>query len=263
MSYIKFERKGDCGVVRFSDPRTFNALSAAAIEETTDFVERLREESESLPERKLRSIVLSGEGKAFIAGANIKEMLEMNPEEAEQFSLRGNRLMNAIEDLPVPVIAAVNGYALGGGLEVALAADFIYASESAKLGLPEVTLGIMPGFGGIRRLIGRIGLARARELIYTGRTIDAGAAFAMGLVNRVVPGDSLMDTVLAVAEELGKGGPEAVKSAKRFVAEILSGGDDEKSAAEAKRFAGLFQTQERAEGMTAFLEKRKAAWIEE
>jgi enoyl-CoA hydratase len=203
--------------------------------------------------------ILTGAGdKAFAAGADIAAMLDMSTEQARQFSELGHRICSRIERAPFPVIGAVNGFALGGGCELALACDFLYASDKAKLGQPEVNLGIIPGFGGTQRLARRVGIARARELCYTGDTIGAEEALRIGLVNAVVPHAELMSKVGEVAAKIAKKGRLAIAQCKR----VLFSGEgvslDSANALETQAFAMLFGTSDRREGMAAFLEKRAA-----
>jgi enoyl-CoA hydratase len=184
----------------------------------------------------------------------------MSPVEARRFATVGNALMALLEDLAFPVIAAVNGFALGGGCELALACDLLYASDKAKLGQPEVKLGVIPGFGGTQRLARRVGLAKARELIYTGDMIGADEALRIGLVNAVFPAGELLDRVREIAGKIAQQGPLAIASAKRV---LLRGEDADLVGAnelEAASFAALFGSDDQREGMAAFLEKRAATF---
>jgi enoyl-CoA hydratase len=192
-----------------------------------------------------------------VAGADIAEMKAMNPAEALIFSRLGHDVLGVIEGLGKPVIAAVNGFALGGGLEIALACDFIYASEKAKLGVPEVTLGIFPGFGGTQRLPRLIGKGRAKELIFTGRMIDAAEAYDIGIVNKVFPPDKLMEEVFKTARAIAQNGPVAVTLAKGAVNAGYDQGREEGEALEMTAWGNAFATADQKEGMGAFLEKRK------
>jgi enoyl-CoA hydratase len=262
MAFIHFEKKDDAGIVRFSNPESMNAFSCDAIDESLAFFEELGQRIEAGIERDVRALILTGEGKAFIAGANIKEMCQMGPAEATRFSEKGSRLMAVVEKFPVPVIAAINGYALGGGFELALAADFIYASSLAKIGLPEVTLGIVPGFGGIQRLCARVGSAKAKELIYTGHVVDAHRAFEMGIVNAVFEPDELLPRAMETAAAIAAAGRMAVRNAKQHANQIL-GGSHESAPSEAESFGLLFSGKEPIEGLKAFLEKRKPRWTPE
>lgn len=256
-SLVKVERKGFIATVTINRPDKLNALSSQVI---TDLIRAFH--GLLVPaagEAPIRCAILTGAGeKAFIAGADIAEMSEMTTAQAKVFSDAAHRLCALIEGAPFPVIAAVNGFALGGGCEVALACDFIYASEKAKLGQPEVNLGVIPGIGGTQRLVRRVGIARARELLYTGEMLDAQRALAMGLVNAVVPAAELLSKVTAVAAMIAQKGPLAVAQAKRTV---LRGADADLVSAnelEAQAFAMLFGTADQKEGMKAFVEKRKA-----
>jgi enoyl-CoA hydratase len=202
-------------------------------------------------------VIVTGAGKAFCAGADIDEMRGMSTIEAKRYSEAGHALGAFIEELSFPVIAAVNGFALGGGCELALSCDFIYASDAAKFGQPEVSLGVIPGFGGTQRLARRVGVARARELIYTGEIIAADKALAMGLANAVVPKDELLARVRAVATAIAGKAPLAIAQAKRT---ILRGALADMTAAnelETQAFAMLFGSLDQKEGMKAFVEKRK------
>ena len=183
----------------------------------------------------------------------------MGPAEAARFSEKGNRIMAKIEQFPVPVIAAINGCALGGGLELALAADFIYASSLAKIGFPEVTLGLVPGFGGIQRLCDRVGAGKAKELIYTGRVVDAHRALEMGIVNCVFGPDELLSRAMETAAAIAGAGRHAVRNAKEQANRRL-GRSNESAASEVESFGRLFLRNEPIEGLTAFLEKRKPRW---
>jgi len=261
MGYISYELKEGVGLITFSRPEALNALSKAGVEESLGFFQDLGRKLAGAGSPEVLAVVLTGAGKAFIAGADVKEMAGMSPEQACGFSAKGNQLMNEIERLPVPVIAAVNGYALGGGFEVALAADFIYAASVARMGLPEVTLGIIPGFGGVRRLCRRIGSARARELLFTGRQLPAPEAFELGIVNRVVAPEDLLSRTLETAAAMGSAGPLALRALKRHAEQCLLLDSGQAAAVEPERFGDLFAGPEPAEGMTALLEKRKPAWV--
>jgi enoyl-CoA hydratase len=232
-----------------------NSLSSGAIREALRFFE-------ARPNPMPRAIILTGAGKAFISGADIHEMIAMDSREASAFSELGNRLMDAIESYPVPVIAAVNGYAFGGGFEVALAADFIVASAGAKMGLPEVTLGLIPGFGGVGRLCSRIGAAKAKELLFTGALVAAQEALELGIVNRVFPPEELMFGAMRLASLIGAAGPRAIRAAKRRAASWFRGRGDAGGSEEAAGFGELFAHDEPCEGLNAFIGKRKPLWAE-
>lgn len=251
---VVVERAGAVATITINRPDKLNALNVQVVAELGRVLGELAGASEAEP---LRVAILTGAGKAFVAGADITAMAEMTPVEAKRFADAGHRLGHLIESLPFVVIAAVNGFALGGGCELALACDFIYAAENAKLGQPEVNLGVIPGFGGTQRLVRRIGIAKARELIYTGDMITAQQALEMGLVNAVCPGADLLTRVREVAQKIASRGPLAVAAAKRV---MLHGETLDMASAcelEAQAFAGLFGSEDQRGGMKAFLEKSK------
>lgn len=249
-----FDRQGAVGVLTINRPKVLNALNPETIEEIAAHVESCRREA-------VRCLVITGAGeRAFVAGADIAVMAEMSGVQARGFARRGQAVMRSLEELPIPVIGAVNGFALGGGLELALACDFIYASENAKFGQPEVNLGIIPGFGGTQRLARRIGLGLARQLTYSGEMIDAAEALRVRLVNRVLPLPDLLGEVTRIANDLAAKAPIAIQEAK---AAINAGADmalEDGCRYEAEAFAVTFGTEDRREGMTAFLAKRKASF---
>jgi enoyl-CoA hydratase len=248
---VLVEKAGGVATLTMNRPEALNALDAATLEE---FLAAL---SEIAADRSLRAAILTGAGKAFVAGADITAMSGMSAAEARAFGQRGQAVFSALEKLPIPIIAAVNGYALGGGLELALACDFIYASQSARLGLPETTLGLIPGFGGTKRLARLIGPNRARELMLTGKTIDAATALAWGLVNALHDPEELLPKAREAAERIAAAGPGAVASAREALAFGLESGIDEALAHEAALFGLLFSSKDAREGMSAFVEKRK------
>ena len=252
LQFVGVERTGPVAIVTIQRADKLNALNARVIAELTRVVSDLER-----GEEPVRAAVLTGAGKAFVAGADIAEMVAMTPVEAKRFAEAGQRLCAMIELAPFPVIAAINGFALGGGCEIALACDFAYASEGAKLGQPEVTLGVTPGFGGTQRLARRVGVGRARELIYTGDLVSAEQALAMGLVNAVMPAAELMPRARDAALKIAARGPLSVAAAKRV---ILRGEGTDLTAAcelEAQAFASLFGSQDQQAGMRAFLDKAK------
>ena len=263
MDYILFEKKGRVGIVTFNNPDSLNALSSAAIAQTMRFFKDLEESIARGTDGDLRVLLLTGAGKAFISGADVKEMRAMGQAEAERFSEEGNSLMREVESFPLPVIAAVNGYAIGGGFELALCADFIYASSAAKFGFPEVTLGIIPGFGGTLRLAARIGPARARELLYTGRLVSAEEALRIGVANTVVEPERLLEASLQTADAVRRAGPCALRAAKRNLSECARLDAAAAAALESLRFGLLFAGDEASEGLDAFLNKRKPKWEQE
>jgi enoyl-CoA hydratase len=209
----------------------------------------------------VRALILTGSGeKAFVAGADIKQFENMTPASSEDFAHAGQSLFLRLERSRIPVIAAVNGFALGGGLELALACDFIYAADTAKFGLPECTLGIMPGFGGTVRLPRRVGVGLAREMTMTGSMITAQDAFAAGLVNRIYPAADLLAKTLETARTIASRAPLAIAAIKKSVHEGASLTEDQANALEAKLFGKLFATSDRTEGVHAFIEKRKPSF---
>ena len=249
---VTLESAGPIATVTINRPDKLNALSRQVL---TDLREAFMELTAI---GGVRAAILTGAGKAFVAGADIGSMAEMTVNEGREFSELGHSVGTLIETTPFPVIAAVNGFALGGGSELALCCDFIYASTKAKFGQPEVSLGLMPGFGGTTRLPRRIGIARARELTYTGEMIRADEAYRIGLVNRVCEPDELMNAAKEIAQTIASKGPLAVASSKRS---ILRGSDVELHTAnsyETEAFAGLFGSTDQTEGTRAFLEKREA-----
>lgn len=257
LQFVAVERAGHVATVTIRRPDKLNALNPTVIGELS----RAFHELLAAPEGdEVRAAVLTGTGKAFVAGADIAEMAAMNSVAAKRFSDAGHRLCALIEAAPFPVIAAVNGFALGGGCELALACDFIYAAEGAKLGQPEVNLGVIPGFGGTQRLLRRVGPGRARELIYSGDMITAEQALAIGLVNAVFPTAELIPRAREAAAKIASRGPLAVAAAKRV---LLRGESLDLAAAnelEAQAFAALFGSEDQKAGMKAFLEKSQAVF---
>ncbi len=249
---ILVEKKGSVAVVTVNRPKVLNALSSPTLEEIgAAFREIGRDDS-------VRAVILTGAGeKAFVAGADIKEMQSMGVEEARRYSYLGIQAMWEIRLCPKPVIAAVNGFALGGGLELALSCDFIYASEKAKLGQPEVGLGVTPGFGATQKLPRLIGAARAKELLFTGDMIGAAEAKELGIVNKVFPPEALMEEAVKAAEKMASKGAFAVAQAKRAVDAGLDMSLDAALLFESQVFGACFGTEDQKEGMAAFLEKRK------
>ena len=234
-------------------PRALNSLDAAVLDELQSAFESLGRD------QSVKVIVLTGAGeKAFVAGADIAAMADLSVPEALAFARKGQRVVSTIGELDKPVVAAVNGFALGGGLEMAMACDFIYASETARLGLPEVTLGIMPGFGGALKLGRLVGRNRANDLIMTGRMLTATEAKEWGLVNAVFPAADLMTKVLETAGTIAGNGPVGVAYAKDAMRRGLDMGEGDAMEHQALLFAALFATRDQKEGMRAFLEKRKA-----
>lgn len=247
---LRSERRAEVALLTLNRPDSLNALDRALLEAIVSEASRLASDD------SLRAVVLTGEGRAFAAGADIAQMRALSPVEGEAFSRLGHSVAQALDDLPVPTIAAVNGFALGGGCELALACDWIYASSKAKFGQPEVNLGVLPGFGGTTRLTRRVGVAWAKELTMTGATIDAAEALRIGLVNRVFEPDELLDAALAAGELIATKGPLAVAAAKCVIHEGQDADLRTANALEQRAFGLIFATEDRVEGMDAFLEKR-------
>jgi len=248
--------QGVC-VLTISRPEALNALNAQVLTELDHFLADL--ETKSLEEIKVLVVTGAGE-KAFVAGADIKEIHQLDAKSGQLFAERGQRVFRRFENLKIPSIAAVNGFALGGGLELALSCDFIYASENAKFGLPEVTLGLIPGFGGTVRLSRAIGMPRAKEWIFSGAMKTATEALAQGLVNEVLPAVELMPRVLKTAEMISSRGPVAVAAAKKSVMQAYDQTIDEGLKTEAHLFSSLISSSDMKEGTSAFIEKRKAVF---
>jgi enoyl-CoA hydratase len=234
-------------------PESLNALNSALLLELERTLHQIERDS------GVQAVVITGAGeKAFVAGADIKEMAAMTSYQGHQFALQGQRVMLLIEKMTKPVIAAVNGYALGGGLELALACDIIYASENAKVGFPEVSLGIIPGFGGTQNLSRLIGPNRAKELVFSGRIIPAQKALAWGIVNELCPQGELAERTMALAREIVKNGSLGVGYAKNAIVNGLNMTKEDGFRYESSLFGVLFATEDQKEGMGAFVEKRKA-----
>jgi enoyl-CoA hydratase len=243
--------KDTIATVTFNRPEKLNAMNTETVTELGEAIVALAENTQ------VRVIILTGSGKAFVAGADIAEMSTKTPSQARAYSELGHRVMHTIQTLKKPVIAAVNGYALGGGAEVVLSCDICIASEHATFGLPETILGIIPGWGATQRAARLIGTARTKELIFTGQLIDAGKACEIGLINQVVPHEQLMDVVMKLAQKIGGQSPLALSIAKKIIHEGLDKSLVEGCRMETEAFSNLFDSQDQKEGMKAFLEKRK------
>lgn len=248
---IIVEKKDGIETITINRPNVLNALNIETIGELSKAVDELEED------KKMKVAVLTGKGKAFIAGADIKQMKDMSPLEAKEFAEIGHSLLMKIENSRLPFIAAVNGYALGGGCEVMMACDIVIASASAKIGQPEINLGIHPGFGGTQRLPRLVGKAKAKELLLTGDTIGTEEALRIGLVNKVVDNDKLAEETEKLAQKI------AAKSSVQtdFIKSLVNKGTDidlpSACSLEISYFSSSFSTEDQKEGMTAFLEKRK------
>ena len=238
--------------VYFNRPKALNALNNQLFDE----LDAALDEVDANPDIKV--LILTGSGdKAFVAGADISELVKMNPLEGKHFSRKGQKVFSKLEALPVPVIAAVNGFALGGGLEAAMGCDFIYASEKAKFGLPEINLGLIPGFGGTQRLARRIGPNRAKELTFTGQIISAQQAFDMGIVNKITAPDDLLEEVKKTAGLIASKGRAALRAAKEVIQNGLNTDLETGNRIENDAFGLTMASPDAKEGTSAFLEKRK------
>ena len=252
---ITFERRGAVQILVINRQEALNALSP-------DMITELRAALDAAAnDPQVRAVVLTGAGRAFCAGADITEMVKMDHDAALAFATQGHGLCRDIEGLSVPVIAAINGFALGGGCEVSLACDVRIAAEGAKLAQPEVALGIPPGWGGTQRLPRITGEGFAMQMILTGAMVTAEQALAAGLVTAVHPADELLDAAVALGDEIAAKSPSAVALSKQLVHAAL-GDRDPLLGAEAAAFARQFDNPERKEGMTAFLEKRPPSWVD-
>ncbi len=250
MTFVEVTHEGHVSTLTINRPDKLNALSQEVLGDLNAAIEAVSRRDE------VRAVVITGTGKAFVAGADIAAMRDMNQAEARGFGALGHRVFSMIEHLRFPVVAAVNGFALGGGCELALACDFIYASSKAKFGQPEVNLGIIPGFGGTQRLPRRVGPGMARELIYTGKMISADEALRIGLANAVFEPDELLAAAAKAAADIAAKGPLAIAAAKRLIRDGMDIPLPQANKVERDAFGAGFGTADQVEGMTAFLEKR-------
>jgi enoyl-CoA hydratase len=255
MSYetIIYEVEENIAIIRFNRPKVLNAVNSAVVAEMKDVLEKVASD------KSIKVLILTGEGdKAFVAGADIAAMRDFTPLEGRSFSRQGQELLFQLEALPIPVIACVNGFALGGGIEIAMASDFAYAVDSAKFGQPEINLGIIPGFGGTQRLSRLVGKSRAKELCMTGAMISAQQAKDIGLVNKVFPKEILWEETMKVARLLASKGKVSIRAVKDT---IERGYDQDLRTGcymESDAFGICMASEDAREGMGAFLEKRKA-----
>jgi enoyl-CoA hydratase len=247
---VHWERRGTVALVTLDRPEALNALSPAVLE-AFDLALSEIEAAEDV-----RAVVVTGAGRAFVAGADIAAMTTMTPLEAEVFSVSAHRVFARLEGLALPTIAAVNGFALGGGCELALACDWIYASSQARLGQPETKLGLIPGFGGTSRLVRRVGLAWAKELVLVAEPIGADEAARIGLVNRIFEPEELLEAAIAAGASVAMRGPVAVRLAKRVMQQGQDADVRTAHALEQQAFGLAFASEDRVEGTQAFLEKR-------
>ncbi|MBQ6734666.1 MAG: enoyl-CoA hydratase/isomerase family protein [Lachnospiraceae bacterium] len=251
MAFVEYEVKDAVGIITINRPEALNALNSAVLDELSAVID-------GVDQNTIRCLILTGAGeKSFVAGADIAEMSSLTKAEGEAFGKKGNDVFRKLETFPIPVIAAVNGFALGGGCEIAMSCDFRICSDNAMFGQPEAGLGITPGFGGTQRLARLIGPGMAKQLLYTARNIKAEEALRLGLVNQVVPQAELMPTVEKMAAGIAQNAPIAVRGCKEAVNKGLDLPMDEAIVVEEKIFGACFETHDQKEGMGAFLEKRK------
>ena len=251
MSFVNCEQQGAVAVLTIDRPKALNALNPEVLAD-------LKAAFEGIDQNTVRCVVLTGAGdKSFVAGADIGSMSTMTKAEGTDFGKLGNDIFLMIESFPLPVIAAVNGFALGGGCELSMACDIRICSENAMFGQPEVGLGITPGFGGTQRLPRIVGLGMAKQLLYTARNIDAAEALRIGLVNAVVPQADLMDTAMKMANTIAKNAPIAVRACKKAVNEGMQVSIDKAVEIEEKLFGDCFETHDQVEGMACFLSREK------
>jgi len=250
---FKQQRFGRVELITLSRPASLNALNSTFFNELVDYLDFI------IADEPFDVLVITGEGKAFAAGADIAEMVGLDPDGAHRFSERGQQTFLMLEDLPIPVIAAVNGYALGGGCELAMACDIRVASKKAVFGQPEVNLGLVPGYAGTQRLSRLIGLGGALKWILSGLNIDADEAYRIGLVQDLSEPEKLIEDALALARRIATRGPKAVRSAKVLLRKGIDMNFQKALDLEKEHFGDLFQ-DEGIEGMKAFLEKRKPSW---
>jgi enoyl-CoA hydratase len=251
---IKAEILDGIAILTINRPQVLNALNSAVLLEMNGFLENVERRKD------IRVMVITGEGKAFVAGADIAEMLDLDPQQALLFAKQGQTTFERFENLPFPVIAAVNGYALGGGCELAMSCDFRIASKTARFGQPEMSLGLIPGYAGTQRLTKIVGVGNALYLILTGETITAEDAFRIGLVQKVTEPESLMSETMKLAHKIASNGSKALSKAKEVIRKGAGMEFHEAMQLEAEGFSSLFAHDVTREGMKAFLEKRKPIW---
>lgn len=251
MNFITYEQDGFVGVITINRPKALNALNSDVLKELDACLDGINLET-------TRALILTGAGeKSFVAGADIGEMSTLTKAEGEAFGKIGNDVFRKLETFPIPVIAAINGFALGGGCEISMSCDIRICSENAVFGQPEVGLGITPGFGGTQRLARIIGVGKAKEMIYAATNVKAEEAYRIGLVNAVYPLEELMPAAKKLAGKIAKNAPIAVRACKKAINEGLDAVMDEAIVIEEKLFGSCFETEDQKEGMKAFLKKRK------
>ena len=251
MEFITYEVEGQIGIITINRPKALNALNSAVLDELDKTLDAVDQEA-------IRCLILTGAGEqSVVAGADIGEMSTLTKAEGEAFGKKGNDVFRKLETFPIPGIAAVNGFALGGGCEISMSCDIRICSENAVFGQPEVGLGITPGFGGTQRLARIVGTGKAKEMIYGARNIKAEEAYRIGLVNNVYPAEELMPAAKKLASTIARNAPIAVRNCKRAINEGIQVDMDQAIVIEEKLFGSCFETCDQKEGMNAFLEKRK------
>ncbi|MBD5134765.1 MAG: enoyl-CoA hydratase [Lachnospiraceae bacterium] len=251
MEFVTYEVEGQVGIITINRPKALNALNSTVLEE-------LDKTFDDVDINEIRALILTGAGeKSFVAGADIGEMSTLTKAEGEAFGKKGNDVFRKIETFPIPVIAAINGFALGGGCEISMSCDIRICSDNAVFGQPEVGLGITPGFGGTQRLARIVGVGMAKQMIYSGRNIKADEAYRIGLVNAVYTLEELMPAAKKLAAGIAKNAPIAVRNCKKAINDGLQTDMDEAIVIEEKLFGDCFESYDQKEGMAAFLEKRK------
>lgn len=251
MEFINYEAEGAVAVLTINRPKALNALNSAVLDEINEAID-------AIDLNTIRALIITGAGeKSFVAGADIGEMSTLTKEQGEAFGKKGNDVFRKIETLPIPVIAAVNGFALGGGCEISMACDIRICSENAVFGQPEVGLGITPGFGGTQRLARTVGVGMAKQLIFTGKNIKADEALRIGLVNAVYPLDELMPAAKKMASTIARNAPIAVRNCKKAINDGLQTDIDSALVIEEKLFGDCFETEDQKYGMAFFLDRNK------
>ena len=252
LNNVILEKEDHLAIITINRPKALNALNSETLNDINSVLDDLEKDN------NIYAVILTGAGeKSFVAGADIAEMKDLNEEEGRKFGELGNKVFRRLETLDKPVIAAVNGFALGGGCEISMACDIRIASETALFGQPEAGLGITPGFGGTQRLARIVGIGRAKELIYSAQNIKADEAYRIGLVNKVVPLEELMPTAKKLASKIMRNAPIAVKLCKDAINRGMQVDIDKAVNIESEDFGKCFATEDQTEGMTAFLERRK------
>ena len=251
MNYITYEQEGFVGIITINRPKALNALNSEVLKELDVCLDGVNLET-------TRALILTGAGeKSFVAGADIGEMSTLTKAEGEAFGKIGNDVFRKLETFPIPVIAAINGFALGGGCEISMSCDIRICSDNALFGQPEVGLGITPGFGGTQRLARIIGVGKAKEMIYAATNVKADEALRIGLVNAVYPLEELMPAAKKLAGKIARNAPIAVRACKKAINEGLDVDMEKAIVIEEKLFGSCFESEDQKEGMAAFLEKRK------